>query len=433
MWQNAATKKQALSYLAQAQMLLPKVGIDDNPGDGGPDDGKLRDDAMGAIYAGIARAQVFLGQEAAAKATLLKAQALIPEARDKKRARHGLLDELLDAYVGLDWLPEAVTLHRKYQTYPERVLRLFTYRLSSFPEAEARAMLQQVQVTIEKYQQLADKVYSYAALSVVADRASLPDEKNRLFALLEPLATEFLKRDAPDYRLVAFGPLCQAIALGLRADTGAIEKLLQSTVSDQPGWAAMGYLHLGKKDEAKKALAALTKESRPNAFPPPLAALMAPEDYIALIKRTKNTTACTTAALSQERKLPLDLRIQLLQLAATIEPEAITPRDWQTLLTRFAYQGADPTAFTRIRALLRKNLPESEKYWRSRPGVGGLELSLRQSEWTEIVEQTAKADPPTALRYLPRITEPRRRLPALVALAEAEAWRARPRGKGDLG
>ncbi len=34
-------KKLALGYLAQAQILLPKVRIDDHPGDGGPDSGKL--------------------------------------------------------------------------------------------------------------------------------------------------------------------------------------------------------------------------------------------------------------------------------------------------------------------------------------------------------------------------------------------------------
>lgn len=39
MQQNS--KKLALGYLTQVQALLPKVGIDDHPGDGGPDSGKL--------------------------------------------------------------------------------------------------------------------------------------------------------------------------------------------------------------------------------------------------------------------------------------------------------------------------------------------------------------------------------------------------------
>ena len=129
MWQNAAAKKLALSYLAQAQALLPKVSIDDNPGDGGPVPGKLRDDEVGAIYVTISKAQVFLGQEAAAKATLLKAQALIPVAQSRTRVRQGLVDTLLNAYLDFDWLKEAAALHRKYETYPERVLRDFAHSL----------------------------------------------------------------------------------------------------------------------------------------------------------------------------------------------------------------------------------------------------------------------------------------------------------------
>lgn len=432
MWQNAAAKKLALSYLAQALVLLPKVSIDDNPGDGGPAPGKLRDDEVGAIYVTISKAQLFLGQEAAAKATLLKAQTLIPVAQSRTRVRQGLVDTLLNAYLDFDWLKEAAALHRKYETYPERVLRVFANSMSSFPKTEALAIFHQGIVAAGKQDSLPNKIHAYAVLAWAAQTAGLLDEKNKLFATMEPLTADFLKRYAADYALITFGPLCHAVVLGLNTDAEAIAKLLQAAVSQQPGWAAMGYLHLEKSSEAKSALARLTKDSPASAFPPSLADLLGLEDYVTLIKRTRNTKACVTAALSPEEKLPLDFRVKLLKLATTIDANAVDTRSWKRLLD-LAYEGVEPTTFTQIRALLKKELPEREKYWRSHPGVGGLELSVRQAEWTEIVEQAAKADPPTAYRYLARITEARRRLPALAALAEAEAWRARPKGKGDLG
>ena len=296
MMQNS--KKLALGYLAQAQALLPKVGIEDHPGDGGPDFGKLTRTDVVELYAKIIDIQNTLGQSAAAKATFEKAKTLIMVG---KEAHQGVVALLLKRSPSK---AEAVALFKKYATD--------------------------------------------------------------------------------------------------------------------------GYL-----DDALVLLAKLTDKSNVGQFPPALVDALGVDAYIALLRRTKNSTVGYKSAVDSDFfNRESDVRLKLMQAVSAMEPQAISARDWHRLL-EFAYGPEIAVVHAGIRKALRRDLPEQEKYWKQRPAPGRGELSARQAEWEEIVVVAAQTEPALALKYLAKLTEPRRKVGALLALAEAEALKSQP--KGDLG
>ena len=259
-------------------------------------------------------------------------------------------------------------------------------------------------------------------------RVVSPAEQKSVFAALTALAPKLLDQGFA-------GPLvlCEASSLGMEIDRVAVEKALREGGSEAPGYVALGLLWLSKPKDARELLSKLDDKSNVNAFPDQLVEPLGLADYMALVKRVKTPTVASKAALTASVAREDDVRLKLLQFADALEPGFVDARDWYRLAEVVSTDPEHGVALRQIRITLRRELPEREKYWRSKPQVGGYELSSRQAEWQEIVEQAAEADPPLAARYLARITEPRRRVGALLALAHAETERSLPKSKGDLG
>jgi hypothetical protein len=424
MMQNS--KKLALGYLAQAQALLPKVGIDDHPGDGGPDSGKLTRLEMVQLHIGIAKAQGYLNQLAAQKATIGKLQTLIL-AQGKPVV--DCVDELMEFFLARERVPEAVTLYKKYNTDGFGASKL----AKSAPDKEKSAILRDGLTKLAKWESLSGRAAQYVDLYQVALGEALlikeiEAEKEAAKSALLALTPQILAD--PETHLGGLISLCRIRKMGVVMDEAGVERALRSQEQNSPGFVGMGLLYLGKDGDASKAFALLNDKTHTREFPDRLVQILPLDSYLALLKRTKNATVALRVAHGTQIEIESDVRLKLLQLAESIDPELVDSGDWFRFYSRFAYAGEKDTALTKIRAKLKKELPESEKYWKSRPAMGAM-LSMRQAEWAQIVESAATAEPTLALRYLPRITEPRRRVYALVALAQAEALKSLP--KGDLG
>jgi hypothetical protein len=414
MMQNS--KKLALGYLAQAQALLPKVGIDDHPGDGGPDDGKLTRDDVVRLYTKMMDIQALLGQEPAVKAIFEKATTLILVG---KQPHQGVVERLIKSAARHLSKNDAVALYQKYAT--DGYLFVTLARTLSF-EASASLVQGAMELTA---QQKELSLWQQGDQYVRIARVVGPKEQALVFTALTALTPKLLGEGFA-------GPLvlCEASSLGMEIDKAAVERALRAAGSEAPGYVGLGLLWLGKSKEAREWLAKLTDKSHVNAFPLQLVEPLGLADYLVLVKRVKSPTVAYKAALTTAVEREDELRLKLLRFAEAREPGIVGARDWQRLAELTPLEPEHGVALRQIRIALRRDLPEQEKYWKKRP-VAGLELSLRQSEWAEIVEQAAEADPPLALKYLPRVTEPRRRITALLALAYVEAQRSRP--KGDLG
>ena len=410
------SKKLALGYLAQAQALLPKIGIDDHPGDGGPDEGKLTRDDVVQLYTKIMDIQSLLDQKPALKATFEKAKTLMMVG---KVAQPILVEMLMKSAIRHFSKKEAIALYQKYATDGYLLVTL-----AHALDYEEVAPL--VKGAIEMTARQEDlSLWQQGDQYVNIARAVGPNERKLVFATLAALTPKLLEEGFA-------GPLvlCEASTLGMEIDKAAVERALRAGGSEAPGYVGLGLLWLSKPKEAREMLAKLTDKSHVNAFPLQLVEPLGLADYLALVKRVKTPTVAYKAALTTTMEREDELRLKLMQLAEALEPGTISARDWQRLAELIPMEPEHGVALRQIRIALRRDLPEQEKYWKKRP-VTGLELSFRQAELAEIVEQAAEADPPLALKYLPRVTEPRRRITALVALAQAEALKSRP--KGDLG
>lgn len=411
MQQNS--KKLALGYLAQTQALLPKVGIDDHPGDGGPDLGKLTRADVAELYAKIIDIQNTLGQSAVAKATFEKAKTLIMVG---KEAHQGVVALLLKRSPSK---AEAVALFKKYATDGYLIVKL-----PALLEKSERDPLVKDALRLTDAQDLS--LWQRGAQYLdIARVVGLAGEK-LVFEALTAMAPKLLEQGFA-------GPLvlCEAGVRGMEIDKAAVEKALRAAGGEAPGYVALGLLWLSKKDDALAILAKLTDKSNVGQFPLALVDALGVDAFIALLKRTKNSTVGYKSAVDPDfLNRESDVRLKLMQATSAMEPQAISARDWHRLL-EFAYGPEIAVVHAGIRKALRRDLPEQEKYWKQRPAPGQGELSARQAEWKEIVVVAAQAEPALALKYLAKITEPRRKVGALLALALAEALKSQP--KGDLG
>lgn len=414
MLQNS--KKLALGYLAQAQALLPKVGIDDHPGDGGPDDGKLTRDDVVALYTKIMAIQATLGQTSALRATFEKAKTLTMVG---KEAHQGIVELLIKSASSHLSKKEAVALYEKYAT--DGYLLVTLARTLSYEEVKPLIKRALEMTTRQKELSLWQQGDQYVNIARVVG----PEEQKLVFATLAALTPKLLSEGFA-------GPLvlCEASSLGMEVDKATVERALLAGGSEVPGYVGLGLLWLSKSKEAREMLAKLDNKSNVSQFPPQLVEALGLDEFIALVKRVKTPTVAYKAALATSVEREGDVRLKLLQLVEALEPGTTEPRDWYRLAALLPTEPEHGVAIRQVRITLRRSLPERERGWKQRP-VAGLEQSYRQADLAEIVEQAAEADPPLALKYLPRVTEPRRRITALLALAQAEALRSRP--KGDLG
>ena len=417
--QNA--KKLALGYLAQTQALLPKVGIDDHPGDGGPDFGKRTRDDILTVYLGIAKAQDGLTSEAAIKNTLAKAASLVTVGG---KPYLDLVELVVDGYLNHLWEAEALALVQKYDTVGYFAANNLPF-MRVIDDKDAPAILREALKNTEKIEQITKRFAQYLAIAEAALMKGFADEKDAARAAALALAP----RVVHDGR---FGALmvCLGISQSLPADRALAEQNLRKETMDAPGYLALGLILLGKKPEALAALGKLTKDSRPDALPTRMVTLLEEKEYLAHVTRTKNYTGAWRDAKNTDFFIDPTRRLNIALLAEKLDPESASARDWYQV---YKIVQDNPEVAGRLlpplKKKLRAELVEREKDWKRKGSAS--ELSMRQAEISEYVEFAAYADPPTALRLLPRLTEPRWRIDVLVALAQAESIRSRP--KGDAG
>jgi hypothetical protein len=419
MMQNA--KKLALGYLAQAQALLPKVGIDDHPGDGGPDRGKRTRDDILRLYLGMAKAQDGLTSEAAIKNTLAKAASLVTV---DGKPYLDLVELVVEGYLDQLWKAEALALVQKYDSVGYFAANNLPF-MRVIDDKDASAVLREAIKNTEKTPQITERFAQYLAIAEAALMKGFADEKDAARAAALALAP----RVVHDGR---FGVLtvCLGISQSLPADRALAEQNLRKETADAPGYLAQGLILLGKKPEALAALGKLTKDSRPDDLPPRMVTLLEEKEYLAHVTRTKNYTGAWRDAKNTDFFIEAERRLGIALLAEKLDPASASARDWYRVY-KIVQDNPDVAGrlLPQLKRKLRVELVEREKYWKQKASAS--ELSMRQADISEYVEFAAYTDPPTALRLLPRLTEPRWRVDALVALAQAESIRSRP--KGDAG
>lgn len=413
-------KKLALSYLTQAQALLPKVGIDDMPGDGGAAPGKLTRSELVEVHIALAKAHEYLGQKPAAKALVVKLQTLMLVAGKPDLFS---IDPVIDFCRDFGYTAEALALFKKYDTEGFGASRL----VKKVAERDKPEVLRDALAKAPKIATLSDRAWQYHDLSEAALLVGFGQEKDAARAALLALTPQLLTDPATHINgLVA---LCSLHHKQVEIqELPTVERALRSQEKEVPGYVAMGLLYLRKDAEAATLLAQLTADSSASDFPDRLAEILTHETYLALLKRTKKADIARRVALNPLIKVGNDdLRPKLLALAESLAPDDIAVYDWYRLQESYPASPTATLAQARIRARLKKELPEQEKYWKSRPAQG-MTLSMRQGEWGQLAEAAALAEPALSASLLARITEPRHRLTTLATLAHLEARQSAPKG-----
>lgn len=412
MQQKAKTLAQG--YLSQALALLPKVGIDDRPGDGGAAPGKLTRSELVDVHLALAKAQEYLGQKAAAKAIVAKLPALILVGG---KPDPFALDSVLDFLRDFGYATEAIALHRKYNPEGYGMDRL----VKRVPDRDKPQVLRDALAKAPKIAALSDRAWQYHDLSEAALLTGFAGERDAARAALVALTPQLLAD--PEANVNGLVALCSLHHKQVEVpELPAVERALRSQEKNAPGYVAMGLLYLRRDTDAAPLLTQLTADSSPSDFPDRLPEILSHEAYLALLKRCKKAELARRGALNPLIKVGNDddLRPKLLALAESLAPDDVTVHDWYRLQESYPTSPTATLAQARIRARLKKELPEQEKYWKSRPATGEM-LSSRQAEWGQIAEAAALAEPALVAKFLVRITEPRRRLTTLAALAHLEA------------
>ena len=387
-----AQKSQTAPYLKEAKRLLPVVGIELEPGDGGEvaSAGKLLYENLLPIHVKLALAQKDSGDVAGAEATLLRARALCT---GKKGTYQSLVTLLVNEGLRAGYYSESVAFHKKHDIDGFRAPLLAEYELAvrKDPKAATATLL----VGIERGKSLESKG---KALEKDSD-----DRWTRVTTLFHALdvATRHNLSGVADSARAALLPyvedlsaidLCRAVSLGVPGISPAdAESKLRSETGIEPGRLALGLLYLKKEPVARAALKTAGKNAD---LPVALIFSLKPAEFAALA--SERTVRTTLAYLRQEgRETPETVRILRNRL---LEDPTLPPAK------RAAAAKAE---FLGIVKDGKKN--PSEK--------GSYQYSAQQSQYAEMLTEIVPLDPTFAAAQLSKIVEPRYRLVVLIELA----------------
>jgi hypothetical protein len=411
-YQLSQNKKQAPVYLAQAIALLPKISVQET------DElnpyrklGTISLSELIGIYTRVAHVQSLLGQNSVARATLLKAQLLALE--DSEKGKKDIIEgqnvgTLIDGMLENKFLPEALALYKKYDTYGTYTVALAKAQATQNPALAQQTFLMGL-AKIAKNEDEEERFEPYLAIIESATQLKFSDINSKALAAATSLVPELLLGSESDAVL-----LCRGISLGVKADKGkAKNHLAERCRNSQREWA-IGLSYLGEEEEAKNVLDGADRVSAQ------LIAITGVEAFMARAKRLNDVTEIEIALLDTTLPLKDTERISLLQLAEGLagKDSPLYSGRYREVLKIVSPKYKDEL-FTKMRVSLRHEALEIDKADQKSP-INANKKRDREQSYVDIVENAAVADKNIALKYLAKITLPCYKVPALLALAEIE-------------
>ena len=408
-----AQKSAAAPFIAEAKKLLPTIGLDLNPGDGGPDKGSLTYGVLLPTWVQLARAQKLAGDTAGANASFAHGIALCTRKEGTYQTLTGVM--LREGLRG-GFADEAIAFSLQHNTDGYRAPFIAAYQAGERKDSKAAEAT--LLAGVEKSKALA------------ADADSEDTLRTLLFRILR-VARQYKLTAATTAAQTALAPFvpkmdgfdqCEAVYYGVPGVSATeAEAHLRTFAAERKdnGMLAVGLWLLGKPAEARAALAQIG----PGGGVPPDAVLYLPlPDYRAVATRSKNPDTVIVAMryLRQEQLDTPALLFTLNDLLQTIGPGK-TYDDTLPLVAAAALavpltQTRTPASRSHV-ALLEKVYANDQAEYRAHPDPD--EASSREGATAYLLAAIAPFDPAFVKTHLPAITEPRCRVVVLTALALA--------------
>jgi hypothetical protein len=405
-------------YLAQAQILLPKVGTDDFPGDGGPDKGKLTRPEVIALYITIAEIQKKLGKSAESKAAFAKAESILVIPKLKEPSYVGL-DNLIDAYLRNGLVTEAFNLYKTYDSNGYHANKIAEKQdVSSAKEtlslaiAKVESHLKSIKPDDTAELATARQDDADVLLSALKEARRRPETN----ALAEEARAKLLALMAllPSDEMVTAMLLCACVKEKLGNDPTTAEAMIRKTAAERVGVLGQSLIWLGKTAEGK---ALLLKTKKAQDIPRRIWRDVTPEDLIAIATKHGEGYLLTQEVGFMGNTSP-QIQQKLLLAADKLDKGCVESDEWIRVGKML-----DAAGRKLFFALALKQVNDEVKsaidYQKSRPmPPDSFEASSREAGWAVIVAQLAAIEMPGALKYLPKVQEPRYRLKVLLAIAK---------------
>ncbi|WP_309710172.1 hypothetical protein [Armatimonas sp.] len=397
-----AQKSLSIPYLVQAKKLLPTVGIELDPGDGGEvaSAGKLLYENLLPLYVKLALAQKQTGDAAGAQATLARAQALCT---DKKGTYQGLVTLLVNEGLQAGFYNESVAFHKKHDIDGFRAPLRAEYEITV--RKDAKAATAALLAGIERGKSLEtkgkalekgsdDRWTRLTTLFKILDcavRHSLPEASSSARTALIPYVKDLTGIE-----------LCQAVFLGVPEISPAdAEAKLLAEPDNNGHWGlqALGFFYLKKETKARAALSTLGKNKNGDQMVPTLLFFLKPAEFATLA--SAGMTRTTLDYLRQEGRET---------------PETVLVLQ-KRLLENPSLSAAQRTAEARKEFLEIYKDNQKRAYTK-----GSYQYSASQSQYAEMLTALIPLDVAFAAAQLAKIAEPRYRL---VVLTELVAYYAK--------
>ena len=392
-----AQKSLAVPSLARAKKLLPTVGIELDPGDGGEpaSAGKLLFENFLPLHVKLALAQKQTGDAAGAQATLARARALCT---DKKGTYQGLVTLLVNEGLRAGFYAESIAFHSKHDRDGFRAPLLAEYEITvrKDPKAATAALLSGIErgKTLETKGKALEKgsddqwtrLTTLFKILDCAVRHNLPEVASSARMALAPYGKDFSGIE-----------LCQAVFPGVPNISPAdAEAKLLAEPDNNGHWGrqALGFFYLKKETEAHAALSTLGKNKNGDQMLPALLSFLKPAEF-------------ATLASPGMTRVALDY----LRLEGRETPETVR------ILQKRLLENPSLSAMQRA-AEARKEFLEIYKDNQKRAyDKGTYQYSSSQSQYADLLTALIPLDPAFVAAQLVKIVEPRYRLVVLTELA----------------
>ncbi|WP_309710184.1 hypothetical protein [Armatimonas sp.] len=419
------TNPLAKKYLIEAQALLPKITVDTRPPsdqDGGAKRGTLLRHQLIELYVHLAEVQKTFKNVAGAKAAYKKAESLLSS---KTGVDSQGFESLLFSYIddpSHDFIPDAASLCVNYDKMGYSMWRVANQQLGNAANNTLLLSLARSVKEPDAFDQIGTLLNLIkTARGRTETEVTVPKVKAVLGPILEKIsgAIEPKDRDNKDLAGVAL-VLCLGTYYGV-GDKSKAESLLRSTAKELPNMLGQGLVFLGKRDEGK---AVLLKVKMPNELPSGLLEFIDAEDLIRIAKAQQSGEILVREARYRRAVFPVEQE-RLLLAAESIDPGSVSWTEWVRvgkLLVQKEEKKDQKDLYARALRAIKKDNMIVEAYQKEHPDTkGSTEASINEAHWSEITQMLAVLEPPLALKYLAKVTEPRYRVPALLALAKEMA------------
>jgi hypothetical protein len=414
-------KQQALTYLAQAQALLSKVGIDDFPGDGGPDKGKLTRPEVLNFYITIAEIQKSLGKLPESKAAFAKAESILVIPKLKEASYVGL-DKLMEAYLRNGLASEAFALYKEHDNDGYHANKIaekqsVTEARETLTLALAKVDSHLKSIKPDDTQELAQARQNDAdiLLSVLKEARRRPETN----AIAEETRTKLLALIAllPIDDVITAMLLCKCVQEKVGNDTAVAEAMIRKTAAERVGILGQSLIWLGKAAEGKTLL---LKTKQAQDIPRRIWRDITPEDLIAIATKHGEGYLLTREVPFIGNTSP-QIQQKLLLAAEKIDKGSVDIDEW-IRVGKMLDSAGRKAFFAQALKQINEEITSMITYQKTRPlPKESFEASSRENGWATTIEQLAAIEMPSALKYLPKVQEPRYRVRALLTITRESA------------